>query len=194
MGLYGVLIVRPAAYDRANPATWTAYGPGTGSDYDVEQVLVLGEVDSRLHVQVAAGLPYDMLEFAPDWWTLNGRAFPHTLQPDDPSSQPLGARIAARVGQRALLRCVNAGFQRHAIHFGGLTVRVVAEDGWPLKTASLDASYEKRTLTLVPGRVYDVIVTPAVAGEYYLYDRDLYHAVNEGQFPGGMMTLLEVTG
>lgn len=192
MGLYGVLIVRPMGYDPADPGTWTAYGPGTGSGYDVEQVLVTGEVDSRLRAQVAAGSPASMLEYAPDWWTLNGRAFPHTLQPDDASSQPLGARITARVGQRVLLRCVNAGSQEHTLHLGGLTARVIAEDAWPLTTTAVDASYEKHTLALEPGRVVDAIVTPTTPGEFYLVDRDLYHAVNEGQFPGGIMTVLEV--
>ncbi|BAS26723.1 multicopper oxidase domain-containing protein [Limnochorda pilosa] len=192
MGLAGVLIVRPAGLDPVDPATWTAYGTGTGSEYDVERVLVLGEVDSRLHHAVASGLPHDPLDYAPDGWMINGRAFPDTLAPDNDSSQPLGARVTATTGQRVLLRCVNTAFYPHALHFGGLSVRVVAEDGYPLRTPALDATYEKHTLTLAPGQTCDVILTARAPGEYYIFDRDLYHATNEGEFPGGMMTRLEV--
>lgn len=193
MGLAGVLLVRPAGFDPGDPATWSAYGPGTGSDYDQEQVLVLGEIDSRLHDCVAAGGPCDFSSHAPDWWTLNGRAFPDTLAPADRSSQPMSARISARVGQRILLRCVNVGLQPHCLHFGGWPVRVVAEDGRPLKTAGLDATYEKRTVTIGPGEVYDVILTPTSPGTFSVFDRDLHHLLNAGAFPGGMMTQLEVT-
>lgn len=194
MGLSGALLVRPRGFNPGDPATWTAYGSGTRSEYDREQLLILGDVDSALHVAVGAGLPYDLLEFRPDWWTINGRAFPETVAPDEPSStQPMGSRVLAAPGDRVLLRCVNTGFSPHALHLGGLSGRVVAEDARPLKTPSLDATYEKETVLLAPGQVCDVVVTSPTAGEFYLFDRDLKHTVNEGGFPGGMMTRLELT-
>lgn len=193
MGLAGALIIRPAGYNPLDPATWTAYGPDTGSAYDHERLLILGEVDSQLRTTVGAGESFDMLNYKPDGFTINGRAFPHTLDPDDLSSQPLGAAITAAAGQRVLLRCVNSGFRSHALHFGGLVARVVAEDGYPLKTPELHATYDKRTLTIPPGSVYDVILADLTPGEYFMWDRDLKHVVNADQFPGGMMTRLTVT-
>lgn len=192
MGLYGVLIVRPAGFDPSDPATWTAYGPDTRSEYDKEQALVLAELDSHLHATIEAGMSYDLLDYKPDWWTINGRAFPDTLAPDSISSQPMGARITATANQRILLRLLNAGNQHHSLHFGGLPARVVGEDGRPRKTATLDATYEKRTLTIASGQTYDVILVPTASGEIYIYDRDLHHATNESNFPGGMMTRVDV--
>ncbi|MGE5589762.1 MAG: multicopper oxidase domain-containing protein [Bacillota bacterium] len=192
MGLAGAILVRPRDFNPSDPATWTAYGSGTRSQYDQEQLLILGEIDSALHAAVGAGLPYDLLEYRPDWWTINGRAFPDTVAADGPSpTQPMGSRVVADPGDRVLLRCINVGFSPHALHLGGLSGRVVAEDAIPLKTASLDGTYEKETLLLAPGQVCDVIVTSPGAGEFYVFDRDLRHAVNEGEFPGGMMTRLE---
>jgi FtsP/CotA-like multicopper oxidase with cupredoxin domain len=192
MGLAGALVVRPAGYSPTDPGTWTAYGPSTRSEYDVEQVLILGEVDSRLHTTVGAGVPFDILNFKPDWWTVNGRAFPRTLDPDDATTQPMGARIGVTAAQRVLLRCVNAGFLPHSLHFGGLVARVVAEDAVPLATPRLDATYEKQTLLIPPGGTADVILSPSAPGEFILFDRDLKNVVNEERFPGGMMTLLSV--
>lgn len=193
MGLAGVLIVRPAGFRRNNPATFTVYGPGTGSAYDREYVLALGEIDTRLHARAGAGQATNPLDFAPDWWTINGRAFPDTLAPDNRSSQPMGARVSAAAGQRVLLRCVNLGFQDHSLHFGGMPVRVVGVDARPLRTPALDATHGRLTLTLAAGQACDVIAVPPGPGQYVFYDRDLLHSTSESRFPGGMMTRADIT-
>ncbi|HYF93792.1 MAG TPA: multicopper oxidase domain-containing protein [Symbiobacteriaceae bacterium] len=187
MGLYGALVIRPADWDPV--ANRTAYGAGTGSAFDQEHVVLLGEADTVMQAGLGAGIPQDQLTYRPDWWLINGRPFPATLDPDDGSGQPMGARVAATAGSRVLLRCLNAGFATHLLHFGGLVGQVIGEDGYPLGAAA----HEVRTLLLPPGGTADVVVTPAAPGEYLIMDRDLKHVVNEGQFPGGMMTRLDVT-
>ncbi|MHB8156677.1 MAG: multicopper oxidase domain-containing protein [Desulfocucumaceae bacterium] len=191
MGLYGVLIIRPADYYPA-AGTRTAYGIGSGTEYDVEKIIVTGELDSALHSKIAAGLPYEMLDFAPDYFTINGRAYPDTLSPDNRSSQPHGAAIKITSGKRVLLRCANAGFLTHSLHISGGFFRVVAGDGTALKTFSIDATYEKTTITIGSGQVYDLIFVAVIPGEIYLYDRELRCTVNAGQFPGGIMTRIEI--
>lgn len=193
MGMYGVILVRPAGYNRPfHPNFRTAYGAGTGSKYDVEKVLVLGEFDSVMHESVVPGEYYNVLTFRPDYWAINGRCYPDTLKDNDNSGQPYGSLISCRVGERVLLRIINAGFQSHTLYFGGLTGRVVAEDSFPLATYERDMSYEKAGITLGSGQSADVIITPTAAGEIYLYDREYNHLVNNDQFPGGMMTKMEI--
>ncbi|MDK2821533.1 MAG: hypothetical protein PWP31_1498 [Clostridia bacterium] len=193
MGLYGIIVVRPVGYnilDHHNHKT--AYGAGTNSGYDLEKILVLSEIDSIMHNNVRPNVYYDMLKFKPDYWVINGRSFPDTISEDNTSSQPYGSQISCRVGQRVLLRIINAGFQNHTFYLGGLVGRVVAEDSFPLKTQSLDATYEKTGVTLGSGQRMDIILTPTTPGEYYLYDREYHHLVNNDQFPGGMMTRITV--
>lgn len=196
MGLYGVIVIRPQGYGTpTDPDYRTAYGAGTGSRFDVEKTLVLADIDTLMHEALASGEAYNILDYSPDYWVMNGRSYPDTVRGDrDPAlpSQPVGSSIAARVGQRLLLRIVNAGFQNHTLHFGGLVGRVVAGDGYPLTTQTVDASYEKTAITLGSGQSFDVMVTPAGPGEFYLRDRDYNHLVNRDTFPGGMMTRLDV--
>ncbi|AGL00281.1 hypothetical protein [Desulfoscipio gibsoniae] len=193
MGLYGIIVVRPVGYNiPGHPNYKTAYGADTNSGYDVEKVLVLGEIDTVMHNNVVPNVYYDMLDFKPDFWVVNGRSFPDTINEEQISSQPYDAAINCRVGQRVLLRIVNAGFQNHTFYLGDLVGRIVAEDGMPLKTQSLDATYEKTGTTLGSGQRIDIILTPATPGEYYLYDREYQHLVNNDQFPGGMMTKINV--
>ena len=196
MGLYGIVVVRPSGHDlQGHPNYKTAYGAGTGSEYDLERILILGEIDSRLHEAVAQGAAYDILNFAPDHWLINGRCYPDTLASDgDPGlpSQPRGAGLRVKTGQRVLLRIVNAGFQHHTLVLGGLTGRVVAGDGFPLVSPDLDASYHKSALTLGSGQSYDVILIPEEPGEYFFHAGEYHHLVNDGLFPGGMMTKMEV--
>lgn len=194
MGMYGVLLIRPRGFNiPGHPNYMTAYGEGTRSDYDVEKVLVLGEVDSVMHQNVSPGIYYDMLQFKPDFWVINGRCFPDTLKADDTSSQPYTSLVNCRAGQRILLRVVNAGFHQHTFYLGGLIGRVVAEDGFPLVSPGKDLSYEKAGITLGSGQSVDIILSPTIPGEYYLYDREYNHLLNNDQFPGGMMTRLDVS-
>lgn len=192
MGLYGALIVRPAGWnDPASPNYHTAYGADTSSGYDVEAVILLSELDPTAHDVIAAGGVYNPLSYAPRYWLLNGRPFPDCIAPADDSTQPLTARVPALTGQRVLLRVVNAGFQHHTLAFQGGPVLVVAEDGRPRRTPALDATYEKNAVTCAAGQTADLVFTPP-EGENYLYDRDLLHLVNADEYPGGMMTFVDV--
>jgi hypothetical protein len=193
MGLYGVIVVRPQGFNiPGHPNYMTAYGAGTNSGYDVEKILVLSEIDSIMHNDVLPNVYYDMLKFKPDYWVINGRSYPDTIRGDNISSQPYGSQINCRVGQRVLLRIINAGFQNHTFYLGGFAGRIVAEDSFPLKTRSLDATCERTGVTLGSGQRIDIILTPTTPGEYCLYDREYHHLVNNDQFPGGMMTRITV--
>lgn len=194
MGVYGVINIKPIGYNiPSNNNYKTAYGAGTNSRYDVEKVLVMGEIDTIMHENVVPEDYYNMLDFKPNNWILNGREYPHTINSDNNFSQPYGSRINCKVNDRVLLRIVNAGYEAHTFYFGGLIGRVIAEDSYPLVTINSDLSYEKSGITLAPGQAADVIIIPTTKGEYYLYDRDYNHIVNEDTFPGGMVTRMVVS-
>lgn len=196
MGIYGVIIIRPRGYSQSSPYYRTAYGADTGTNYDIERILVLGEIDTVLHDSIVQGLDYSILSYSPDYWIINGRSYPDTVKDDDDPSlprQPLGSLIQARVGQRVLLRVINAGALNHTLHFGGLIGRVIAGDSFPLASSAVDTTYQKTAVTIGSGQSYDIIITPKHPGEYYLRAREYNRIVNVDSFPGGMLTKMIVT-
>ena len=67
MGLHGALIVASGVANQA-------YGPATS--FNIQATLVLSEIDPNLH---ANPLAFDMQNYAPTYWLVNGKAHPQTL-------------------------------------------------------------------------------------------------------------------
>lgn len=189
MGMYGVIIIRPADYTVIK----TAYGGGTGTEFDVEQIMVLNEVDSQLHFAVSNSTPFDFQQYNPDYWTINGRSYPHTTAPNDSSSQPFSSKVTASTGQKVLIRYINAGFQNHNIRLDHLLARIVAVDSVPLYSNSLDKTYNKNTITIAPGESYDIIAAVNSPGKYIIYERSYNYSSSTESFIGYAATLLEVS-
>jgi len=158
MGLHGALVVRPADWDSVSSRT--AYGAGTGTEFDREYLLLTAEIDPELHLAVQRGQAYDAGAFKPRYWTLNGRCSPDTMSPDGAAHlpwQPYGAMIMAEPGERVLLRYVGAGVDGHPLHPHGNHARVVARDGRLLRNGAADLSHLRFTVLLGAGQTYDAL-------------------------------------
>jgi len=170
MGMYGALIVRPATAGQAYDDPSTAY--------DVEQVTVLSELDPALN-NSGAPAAFDMRNYLPQYFLINGKAFPDT------------ADIAGNPGENVLMRYVNAGMQAHAMSTLGLSQTIIAQDGEPYTY-----SHKVVAETIATGQTLDIIITvPGSALEndqFVLYDANmLLHNTTAAGF-GGMMTFLTV--
>lgn len=175
MGLYGALVVQPAA--------GTAY---PGVTYDRDQVLVYSAIDPRLNAdpggfggaRVAgprAAQDKPIGNWDPQYFLINGQ--PH----------PAAAHVAITTGENFLLRFVNAGLDTVAPTLGGgLYVDLVAEDGnlypHPMKQYGVE---------LPAGKTIDAMVQVANAGTYALYERG-GRLTNRATTGGGMLTYLDV--
>jgi len=168
MGLYGALIVLPVT-----------------PTYSGEAVLVLSEVDPALN---AAPTTFNMSEFAPKYWLINGKAYPET------------APIAVTAGDAVLLRYVNAGLMHHSMSMLGLKQTIVSVD------ANASTNPSKITATTIPaGSTLDAVVqVPTVlppGAQYAIFDA-APHLDNSGPavtsgitIPvGGMLTFLQAAG
>jgi FtsP/CotA-like multicopper oxidase with cupredoxin domain len=167
MGLYGALIVRPAA---CAPTTCNAYD-GTGTTFDPrrEYLVVLHEFDPDLHRAVLNNQPYDRGKLHNRYFTVNGRSFPDTLQANNVSflpSQPYGALVkvkpydATKNPNPALIRMVNAGLDNHPFHPHGNHLRMIAQDGRRFLTpGGADASTEHFGETIASGSTEDFLLT-----------------------------------
>ena len=155
MGLFGALIVRPAAavsiaevlppgLNPATPAktfTKSAYTPGNASDdstaYDREFLYMVSEMDSFLNAFItdpARAVPpgFDLAIANNDYFFVNGReSFDIMLGPGDPQlpNQPYNCLPVFHPGERVLIRLINMGNLSHPIHTHGQHVRVIAKEG-----------------------------------------------------------------
>jgi hypothetical protein len=179
MGLFGALIVRPAAC----PATPCQAYASPSTTFDDEAALVLSEIDPAFN---AAPTTFNMSEFAPKYWLINGKGYSDT------------APIATDVNRRVLLRYVNAGLQPHSMGLLGLHQTIVAINGEPKPIANQSRVVAE---TIPAGSTLDTIVTmPASApasAKYALFEAAM-HVDNNGATTsgainfGGMMTFLTI--
>jgi FtsP/CotA-like multicopper oxidase with cupredoxin domain len=154
--------------------------------YDREVILVFQEIDPDIHAAVAAGTygPGGTVTSNshrdPAYFLINGMAYPN------PGLNPLNAVTPVSVGERALIRFINAGGENHVPLVLNNYLQWVAEDGIPLKFPQ-----ERYGLELNPGKTLDAIFAPTDPGKVALLDGRL-NLTNAGISPGGMLAYLNV--
>ncbi len=89
MGMHGIVFVKPDPGDRVGlvdgqqKAYGTADGDANGeTKYDREYAIMLSEIDTRAHFGDAHIQATDWTDFHADFWTMNGRSYPDTLEPN----------------------------------------------------------------------------------------------------------------
>jgi len=157
-----------------------AYGDVATAFRD-EAVLVLSEIDPALNNR-ADPATFDMRNFAPRYFLINGKPYPNT----DP--------IASAAGNKLLLRYVNAGAKHHSMGVLGLRQVFVAKDASLLPTLNHNVVAE----TLAPGQTGDAIVTvpgsAADGSKFAVYDASLNLFNSNAAGLGGMLTFVTATG
>jgi FtsP/CotA-like multicopper oxidase with cupredoxin domain len=171
MGLYGA-VTGDAAAGEAYP----------GVTYDTEVVILYSEIDPALHAAVDSGdygtAAYpSTINYSPKYYLVNGEPY-STSAPSIPGGD---------VGQRTLIRFLNAGLESHAPTLLGEYMSVVAEYGSPYPYPR-----EQYSLLLTAQQTRDAVIEPAVAGDLALYDRRLRLTNNTDAGPGGLISFLTV--
>ena len=155
MGLVGALIVRPAAVNQAYAHPATAY--------QQEYLLLLTEMDPKIHAAVEAKLPTDNTAYKPVLWFINGRNAPDTMAdrfaPWLPH-QPYDAMLRTHPGDKVLLRIIAAGRDQHPFHTHGNHTTLIARDGRLLESSpgkGPDLGSSNFTIQTEPGATYDAL-------------------------------------
>jgi len=160
VGLYAPFIIEPK-----NPI---------GPRPDVDVTLMLGEWRS-VGGKTYAAMPMGGME--PNYFTINGKAFPAT------------ETINVKKGQRVRLRFIGTGQFIHPMHLHGMAFKVMTTDGWPVPEA---AQVTKDTLSIAPGERYDVEFVADSSGQWMLHCHILHHTTNNNVEPGGLMLMINV--
>jgi len=161
LGLYAPLIIEPAQLETSAP--------------DVDVTLLLSEW------RVVDGQTYPAMPMAgaePNYFTINGKAFPAT------------ETINVKVGQRVRIRYINAGQLVHPMHTHGTAFQIVATDGHPVPAA---AQLTKDTVAVAPGERYDIEFIATEPGVWAVHCHVLHHLTNDGEEPGGLTLVVNIT-
>ncbi|WP_435067535.1 multicopper oxidase domain-containing protein [Haloplanus sp. C73] len=164
MGMYGVFRVDPKGYEPA----------------DQELFMTVKDWDSRLNRQLAGeSVSYSPRNRQPDVFTINGRAAPRTLHPED------GSPVLVSQGDTVRIHFANNGYMNHPIHTHNHRFRVVEKDGSRIPEA---AQYEEDILDLAPAERKTIeFEADADPGIYLMHCHKVSHAMNGDSYPGGMV-------
>ena len=162
MGLFGALIVRPAmgadfGYDRADSRFTAAE----------EFLVLLSEIDPYQHQRVEQNKSFNMNNYHPRYWLINGRGFPDSIADNGADwlpAQPYGALAQVHEFDNTthplpgMARYLNVGTEDYPFHPHGNNGLVIGRDGNPLEgAASQDLSFEKFSINIGPGQTWDVL-------------------------------------
>lgn len=162
VGLFGALVVRPAGQPLQ------AYARSDSRFTQGEEFLaLLSELDPYLNQAVETNRTFDMSNYKPRYWLINGRGFPDSVADNFATwlpSQPYGA--LARVHPfsttahpyPALTRYLNVGTEEYPFHPHGNNGRLIGRDGAAMEgPGGEDLSLEKFSLNIGPGQTWDVL-------------------------------------
>ncbi|MCC6611863.1 MAG: multicopper oxidase domain-containing protein [Anaerolineae bacterium] len=161
IGLYAPFIIEPAQVESPVP--------------DVDVTLMLSEW------RVVDGMTYPAMPMSgaePNYFTINGKAFPST------------ETITVQRGDRVRLRLIGIGQFIHPMHLHGMPFQVVAIDGYPVPEA---AQLTRDTLSVAPGERYDIEFVATEPGTWVFHCHILHHVTNDGMEPGGLTLVINVT-
>ncbi len=162
MGLFGALIVRPSLGD-----DYAYDDPSTQFNSTEEFMVLLSEIDPYQHQAVEQGKAFNLNNYKPRYWLINGRGYPDSIADNGASwlpSQPYGSLATVNPYDPAthplpgIARYLSVGAEDYPFHPHGNNGVVVGRDGYQLKTAAdEDMSMEKFAINIGPGQTWDVL-------------------------------------
>jgi hypothetical protein len=177
MGLFGVLIVRPPLGPSGE--YYVNNRPDSQFNPDTEFLVLLSEIDPYLNQAVERGQSFDMANYHPRYWLINGRGFPDSMAPNFASwlpSQPYGALARVEPWDEttnplwSLGRYVGVTSVDLPMHPHSKSALILGRDGRTLEgPAGEDLAYENFSIPMGPGQTWD--------GLFRWYDPDGYDPV-----------------
>lgn len=179
MGMYGALIIYPskcslemAGIKQNRRGDWYVHGkkqpqiPRTATNrnfayndintfFDSEWVMLLSDIDQEWHTAVLTNDPnFNAVNFKPNFWLVNGRAFPDTILPHPQTALPIAnpnltqinyeSYVHVKTGDKFLLRMINMGYQVVPWHIHGWHFAIIGKDTHLSPFLEIDALLSKK--------------------------------------------------
>jgi FtsP/CotA-like multicopper oxidase with cupredoxin domain len=165
MGMFGIFRVDPKGYEPA----------------DKEYFMTVRDWDSRLPRMFAGeDVSYDPQNRQPDVFTVNGKAAPRTLHPED------GSPMIVERGDTVRLHLVNGGYMNHPMHIHNHRFQLVEKDGGQIPEA---ARHTMDITDIAPAERHTIeFEADADPGIYLMHCHKVNHVMNGQTYPGGMLS------
>jgi len=173
MGLSGPLVVMPA--NGANSLT-----ANTGA-FDRQYTMVMNELDDRLNNAIYNGQSYDMANYEPNYYFVNGLSYPNTAADSD-------TLIAMNVGDNVAIRLINTGCICYPEHFHGYHANIISRNRI-LETVAIS----KDTTQVERDMCTDVILPVAQAGAYPLHTHYVPGVTANGVYANGALIIMSAS-
>ncbi|MCW8957074.1 MAG: multicopper oxidase domain-containing protein [Gammaproteobacteria bacterium] len=170
MGLSGPLVVMPSSGSN----TLYTGGPAFNRQY----TLVLNELDDRLNNAIFNGLSYDMANYEPNYFFVNGMSYPDTTTDVD-------TRVAMNLGENVAIRFINTGCITNPQHFHGYHVNIASRNRVPDSIMG-----EKDTVLVNVDECVDVIIPVIQTGDYPLHTHYVPGVTANGSYANGALIIL----
>jgi FtsP/CotA-like multicopper oxidase with cupredoxin domain len=166
MGLFGALVVRPVDSGGAAHDDYAYDSSGSHFTASEEFMVLLSEIDPYQHQAVETNKPFNLANYKPRYWLINGRGYPDSIADNGASwlpSQPYGSLATVKPYDATnhplpgMARYLNVGTEDYPFHPHGNNGTVIGRDGHELENAGHDLSMEKFAINIGPGQTWDVL-------------------------------------
>jgi len=139
------------------------------------------DAEGELNRQITQTHTFDPATYIPDYFTINALRFPST------TTDTLGY-VTGQVGDTIFINIINSGFMDHSIHFHGYHV-ILEASNYP----NNQLGWDKDTFPILPGEWIRARLVPHQPGKFPVHDHNLVAVTSGGNYPGGMIAILDIT-
>lgn len=168
-----------AAASSAGFAAAMVSKPAVSSNSLTEYFLLYQDADDRWNNAIDNGNVPDESVFEPNYHTLNGLSYPHTMMDGD-------TRINCQLGEEVLIRIANLSNIRHSLHFHGYHADLVRRNNVPETTLP-----EKDTFPIPALSTAEIVLPVIQVGEYPVHPHSLTATTDNGTYQGGSVTMID---
>lgn len=140
----------------------------------------LRDAEGARNRSIRLGDTLDSRSYQPDYFSINALRFPNT------TTDTLGY-VTGQVGDSLYINIINAGFMDHSIHFHGYHVILVSSN-----RTNTQIGWDKDTFPIRPGESIRVLLVPHQPGKFPVHDHNLIAVTSGGNYPGGMIAILNI--
>ena len=119
--------------------------------------------------------------YIPKYFTINERSYPATIE--DPATE-----VNLLLGQTGIISVTNHGYMDQVVHFHGFHVTILYDTATPQRQ-----NWSKDTVPVRAGHTVTLELNADQLGTYPVHAHNLIAVTNAGFYPGGMLTLIQVT-